>query len=81
MKNASCGLQRKGYLLIGFALVAAADLNRHFSVQPFEKIEQLVCREAAEMPVYQMSHVGRGIEGYFQNLHSLLLWPTPIGTK
>lgn len=37
--------------------MSRADLNRHFSVEPFEKIEQLAHGEAAEMPVHQARHV------------------------
>jgi hypothetical protein len=44
-------------MLIGLSLVMAADGNRYFPVQPFQKIEQLVGCEAAEMPVHQMRHV------------------------
>jgi hypothetical protein len=31
-----------------------ADLDPYFPVKPFQKIEQLVRREAAEMPVRQV---------------------------
>jgi hypothetical protein len=44
-------------LLVGFAFVVTADLDRHFPVKAFKKIEQLVRREAAEMPVHQVRHV------------------------
>jgi hypothetical protein len=48
----------KSHLLVGFALVVTANLDRHFSVKPFKKIKQLVRREAAEMPIHQVRHVG-----------------------
>ena len=38
--------------------MVTADLDRHFPIKPFQKIEQLVRREAAEMPVHQMRYVG-----------------------
>jgi hypothetical protein len=37
--------------------VATADVDSHFSVKPFQKIKQLVRREATEMAVHQMRHV------------------------
>jgi hypothetical protein len=33
--------------------VMAADLDLHFLVKSLQKIQQLVCCEAAEMPVHQ----------------------------
>ena len=45
-------------LLIGFALMMTADLDPHFPVKPFQKIEQLVRCEAAEMSVHQMRNIG-----------------------
>ena len=33
-----------------------ADLNCHFLVKPLEKIEELVGREAIEMPVHEVRH-------------------------
>ena len=47
-------LRGKSHLLVGFAFVVTADLDRHFPVKPSQKIEQLVRCEAAEMPVHQM---------------------------
>jgi hypothetical protein len=38
--------------------VVTADLDRHFSVKPFQKIEHLVRREAAKMPIHQVRNVG-----------------------
>jgi hypothetical protein len=38
--------------------VVTAELNRHLPIKPFQKIEQLVCRAAAEMPVHQVRHIG-----------------------
>ena len=40
--------------------MVTADLDGHFPVKPFQEIEQLVRREAAEMPVHQVRHVGLG---------------------
>ena len=37
--------------------MVTADFDRHFPVKPFQKIEQLVRGEAAEMPVHQVRHV------------------------
>jgi len=34
------------------------DLDCHLPVKPFQKIEQFVRCEAAEMPIHQMRHVG-----------------------
>jgi len=47
-------LRSKNNLLVRFSLVVRANLDRHFAVKPFEKIEQLVRREAAEMPIHQV---------------------------
>ena len=47
-------LRNKSNLLVGFSLVVRANLDCHFAVKPFEKIEQLVRGEAAEMPVHQV---------------------------
>jgi hypothetical protein len=54
----SQALRGKGHSLVGFAFFATADLDRHFSVKPFQKIEQLVSGETAEVPVHQVRHVG-----------------------
>jgi hypothetical protein len=37
-----------------------ANLDRDFPVKPFQKVEQLVPGEAAEMPVHEVRHVGLG---------------------
>ena len=54
-------LWREGHLLVRFDLVMTAHLDGHFAVKPFEKIEQLVGGEAAEMPVHQVRHIGLGM--------------------
>jgi hypothetical protein len=41
-------------LLIRFPRLMRADLDRDFTIQPFEEIEQLVGGEAVEMPVHQV---------------------------
>ena len=38
--------------------MVTADLDRHFLVKAFQKIEQLVRCEAAEMPIHQVRYVG-----------------------
>ena len=38
--------------------MTTADLDRYFAVKPFQKIEQLVGGEAAEMPVHQVRDIG-----------------------
>src|ERR1700722_1634117 len=48
----------KGHRLIRLTPVVTADLNRHLLVKALQKIEQLVRREAAEMPVHQVRHIG-----------------------
>ena len=35
-----------------------ADVDRHFLIEPFEKNEQPVSRESAEMPVHKVGHFG-----------------------
>src|ERR1700722_13209175 len=35
-----------------------ADLDCYFAVEAFQKIEQLVCGEAAEMAIHQVRNVG-----------------------
>jgi hypothetical protein len=40
--------------------MATADLNRHFPVKALQKIEQLIRREATEMPVHQVRHLRLG---------------------
>ena len=37
-----------------------ANLDRDFPVKPFQKVEQLVRGEAAEMPVHEVRHAGLG---------------------
>ena len=49
---------RERDFLIGLALAMGANFDTHFPVKPPEKIEQLVCGEAAEMSVHQMRYVG-----------------------
>jgi hypothetical protein len=48
------------HLLIGLARAMTAHLDGHFPVEALEKIEQLVGREPAEMPVHQVRHVRLG---------------------
>jgi hypothetical protein len=50
-------LRRESDLAIRLTLVMTADLDRHFPVKPFEKIEQLVRGESAEMAIHQVRHV------------------------
>ena len=47
-----------GHLLVRFALLARTYLDSHFSVKSPEEIEQLVCREPAEVSVHQVGYVG-----------------------
>jgi hypothetical protein len=51
-------LRGESYSLVGFAFVATANLDRHLPIKPFQKIEQLIRRKAAEVSVHQVRHVG-----------------------
>jgi hypothetical protein len=51
-------LRGESYLLVGLAFVATANLDRHLPIKPFQKIEQLIRRKAAEVSVHQVRHVG-----------------------
>ncbi len=53
-------LRSERNLLVGLSLVMATDLDLHFLVKPLQKIEQLVRREAAEMPIHQVRDIGLG---------------------
>ena len=44
--------RRERHLLIRFALVMRTHLDRHFSAKAPEEIEELICREAAEMSIH-----------------------------
>ena len=53
----SCGRpasRSEGDLLVRLPLVMAAHFDLHFLVQALQKVEQLVCGEAAEMTVHQV---------------------------
>lgn len=51
-------LRSERHLLVGFAVVVTADLNCYLPVKPFQKIEQFVRCEAAEMPIHQVRYIG-----------------------
>jgi hypothetical protein len=59
-RHAAKQLGSKRDLLVRFALVMAANFDPHLPIQPFQKVEQLVGREAAEMSVHQVRHIGLG---------------------
>jgi hypothetical protein len=50
-------LWSESHFLVWFALVVTTDLDCHLPVKPFQKVEQLVRREAAKMPIHQVRHV------------------------
>src|ERR1700679_2752058 len=47
--------RREGYLLVGLTFTVRAYLDGNRSVERLQKIEQLVRRETAEMPVHQVT--------------------------
>ena len=48
----------ESHFLIRFTLMVRTHFDRDFSTQASQKVEQLVCCEAAEVPVHQMRYVG-----------------------
>ena len=56
--NIRRNLRGERNLLVGLPPLMAADLDLHFLVKPLQKIEQLVRREAAEMPIHLVRDIG-----------------------
>ena len=52
--KSDCTLQAKSDFLIRLSRLVGADLDRDFTIQPLEKIEELVGGETVEMPVHQV---------------------------
>ncbi len=55
--NLAKALRGESHFLEGFTSVTTADLDRHLSIKPPQKIQQFVGREPAEVPVHQMRDI------------------------